>query len=78
MKKQIDNHSTNRTKSFNEKHRYVCITFNYIEQLFFLAFAVTGCVSIFAFTSSVRIPIRTISSVVRLKLCAGTRGIQRH
>ena len=54
----------------SEKHKKVCKTLNYIEHLLILAFVVTECVLISAFTSLVGIPIGIMSSAVGLKICA--------
>ena len=44
----------------------ICTTSKYIEQLCYLASAVTGCVSISAFASLVGIPTGTASSAAGL------------
>ena len=61
----------------SKKCKNVCMALNFIEQLFALASAVTGCVSIFTFTFSVSIPIGIMSSAVGLKICAITAGIKK-
>ena len=43
-----------------------------------LASAVTGCVSISAFTSLVGIPIANTNSAVGLRICAMTAGTIKH
>ena len=43
-----------------------------------LASAVTGCVSISAFTSLVGIPIANTNSAVGLRICAITAGTIKH
>ena len=55
-----------------KKHRMFCATLNYIEHLLILASAVTGCVSISAFASSVVIPLGIRCSSVGLKFFAIT------
>ena len=41
----------------SKKDNMVCTTLNYIEQSLILAFTITPCISIFAFPSSIDIPI---------------------
>ena len=43
-----------------------------------LTFAFTGCVSISAFASSVRIPLGRTNSGIGLKLCATISGIKKY
>ena len=47
---------------------------NYIEHLLILVSTITSCVSIFAFTSLVGIPIGITSSAIGLKICVITVG----
>ena len=61
----------------NKKHRKVCTTLKYIQH-FLLASVVTGCVSISAFASLVRISIGSKSSVIGLKNCAIIAGIKKY
>ena len=60
--------------------KYIDKTRNYFieEHLLILTFAVTGCVSISAFSSLVGLPIGTASSAVALKICAITAGIKKY
>ena len=55
----------------------VCTTLNYIEHFLILGSAVTGCVSISAFSSLVGIPIVITSSAVGLKICVITAAIKK-
>ena len=50
---------------------------NYIEHLLVLVSTVTGCVSISAFASLVCVPVSIMSSVVGIRNCAITAGIQK-
>ena len=58
----------------SKKHQKVCKTLNYIEQFLILASAITGCVSVSAFASSVDIPTGMTSSAIGLKFFAITAG----
>ena len=60
------------------KHKKVCTTLNYIEYLLSLISVISGCLSIFVFTSLVGIPIDITCSVVGLKICAITAGIKKY
>ena len=62
----------------SKKHKKVCTTLNYIEHFLILASAIAGCISISAFVSLLGIPIGITSSVVGLKICAVTAGIQMY
>ena len=53
----------------SKRHKKVYTALNYVEHFLILAFAVTGCVSISAFTSLVGIPLGIVSSLVATKLC---------
>ena len=46
----------------SKKPKKVCTALNYIEQFLILASAITGCVSIFTFTSLLGIPTGITSS----------------
>ena len=61
----------------SKKYKKVCMALNYIEQLLALASSVAECNSIFTFTSSVSIPIGSMSSAVGLKICVITAGIKK-
>ena len=43
-----------------------------------LAPAISGCISISAFTSLLRIPIRNTSSVIGLKICAIAAAMKKY
>ena len=60
------------------KHKKVCATLNYIEQLLILAFTVTGCIWISAFASLLGIPIGFTSSAIVLKICAIAAEIKKY
>ena len=62
----------------SKKHEKDCTTLNYIEQFLILASAITGCISISAFTSFVGIPIGTTSSEIGLRICAIAAGIIKY
>ena len=67
----------NRNKLISKKHKNVSATLNYIEHFLILGSAITGSVSIFAFTSLVGIPIGITSSAIELKTCVITVGIKK-
>ena len=67
----------NKYELMRKKHRMFCATLNYIEHLLILASAVTGCVSISAFASSVVIPLGIRCSSVGLKFVAITVVIKK-
>ena len=56
----------------------VWTTLNFIEHIFILASAITGCLSISAFTSIVGIPLEITSSAIGSKICAITAGIKKY
>ena len=59
-----------QSKLMSRKHKKVCTTLNYVEQFLILAFTITGCILISAFTSMLGISIRTTSSATKIKdLC---------
>ena len=60
-----------------KKHERVCTILNYIERFFFIASAITGCVSISPFASLLGIPIGITSSVIVVMICAITAGIKK-
>ena len=63
--KEID-----QNELMSKKQEKVCTILNYIEHFLILVSAVTGCISISAFASSLGIPIGKIaSSVIGLKTC---------
>ena len=54
----------------SKKHKKVCRTLNYIENFLVLASAITGCISISAFSSLIGIPIGITISAIGLQICA--------
>ena len=60
------------------KYKKTCINLNYVENLFILVSTVTGCVSISAFGSLVRVPVGITSSAVGLKMFGITAGIKKY
>ena len=54
----------------SKKHKKVCRTLNYIENFLVLASAITGCISISAFSSLIGIPIGIRISAIGLQICA--------
>ena len=61
----------------SKRHKKVCTTSYYIKQFLTLASAITGSVSISAFSSLVGIPVRITSSAIGLKIFAITTGIKK-
>ena len=61
----------------SRKHKKVCTTVNYIEHLLILASTITGCTSIFAFTSLIGIPVAITDTAIELKICAIAAGIKK-
>ena len=82
--KNIDETRNNLTEEINQnelmskRHIKVCTTLNYIEHFLILSFTITGCVSIYAFSSLVSIPIGIMSSTIGLKICAITATIKKY
>ena len=64
----------NQNKLMSKKHKKFCRVLNYIDHLRIVISTITGCVSIFAFTSLVGIPIGITSSAIGLKTCTLTAG----
>ena len=62
----------------SRKHEKVCVTLNYIEHFLILASAVTGCISLSAFSSLLGILIGITSSAIGLKMCAIAAGIKKY
>ena len=62
----------------SRKHEKVCVTLNYIENFLILASAVTGCISLSAFSSLLGILIGITSSAIGLKICAIAAGIKKY
>ena len=62
----------------SKKHKKVCATLNYIVHFLILGSAIVGCVSIFAFSSLVGIPIGITSSAIGLKTFEITGGTKKY
>ena len=62
----------------SKKLKNVCWALNYIEQLYILASAVAGCVSICAFALSAGILVGIASSVVGFKNSAITARVKKY
>ena len=62
----------------NKKRKNDCTTLNYIVQVLFLSSAITGCISISAFASLLRIPVEIASSAIGLKNCAIAAEIKKY
>ena len=58
----------NRNELMIKKHKKVCTNLNYIEHFLILASAITGCISISAFTFLIGIPIGITSSAIGLSI----------
>ena len=67
-----------QNKLISRKHKKVFTNLNYIEHFLILAPAITGCISISAFASTLGIPIGITNSVIRLKFCAIAAGIKKY
>ena len=61
----------------SKKHKKICSTINYIEQVLILASTNTGYISISAFASLFGILIGITSSAIGLKICAIAAGIKK-
>ena len=53
----------------SEKYKKTYKYQNYVEHLFIIASAITGCVSISAFASIVCVPVEITSSTIGIKIC---------
>ena len=62
------------SKKYKKTFKY----FNYVEHLLILASTVTGCVSISAFASLVRVPVGITCSAIGIKICKITAGIKKY
>ena len=67
-----------RNDSMSENYKNTCKYLNYVEQLLILVSTVTGCFSIFTFTSLVVIPVGITSSAVEKKIYATITRIKKH
>ena len=61
----------------SRNYKKICTTLNHIEHFLILAYTITGCISISAFTSFLGIPIRITSSRIGLKIFAITSSISQ-
>ena len=68
----------NQNELMSRKHTKICAVLNYVEHLLILTSTVTGCVSIFAFSSFVGIPVKITSFAVGLKTCDITARIKKY
>ena len=66
----------NQNEFMSNKHKNIFTTLNYTEHFLILVSEVTGCISIYAFTFFLGIPIGITSSPIRLKIFAITLGIK--
>ena len=62
----------------SNKPKKVCTTLKYVEQFIILVSAITGCISISAFTSLLGIRIWITSSAIGLKIYAITAEIKKY
>ena len=62
----------------SNKPKKVCTTLKYVEQFMILVSAITGCISISAFTSLLGIRIWITSSAIGLKIYAITAEIKKY
>ena len=62
----------------SRKHKKICTTLNYIEHFLVLASAITGYISVAAFSCFLGIPIGINCSAIGLKICEIAAGIKRH
>ena len=69
---------TEQNELLTRKHKTVCTTLNYIEQIHILVSAITACISTSAFAYLLCIPIKIMSSAIGLKICAIAAGIKKY
>ena len=62
----------------SEKYKKTSKYLNYVEHLFILTSAVTGCVSISVFASLICVSVCVTSSAVRLNICEIIPGIKKY
>ena len=62
----------------SNKHKNVSRTLNFFEHFLILTFAVTGCISISAFSSLFGIPLGITSSAIELKSFVIAAGIKKY
>ena len=70
--------SNNAKWMMNKNHKKVCTALNYIEHFLILASTITGCISVFAFTSLLSILMRVASFAIGLKISAITAGVIKY
>ena len=61
----------------SKKHKRVCTTLNYTEQVLILASTITGCVSISAFTSLIGTFLGITRSAIELQIYEAAAGIKK-
>ena len=61
----------------SEKYEKTYKYLNYVKNLFVLVLAVTSCVSIFAFASSVCVPVSITSYAMGLNICEACETLFR-
>ena len=69
---------TKQNELMSRKYKKVCRTINYVEHFLILSSTVTGCISISASTSLLRIPIGITSSAIRFNIWAITAEIKKY
>ena len=62
----------------SRKHKKVHATIDYIRHFLNLASTITGCISIYPFTSLTGFPKDITSSAIGLKICAIASGIKTY
>ena len=62
----------------SEKYKKTCKYLKYVEHFLILTSAVTGCVSVPAFTSLVCVSVCITSSTLGINICAITAGIKKY
>ena len=62
----------------SRKRKKVSTTLNHIAHFRILTSTITGCISISAFSSLICIPVGITSSIIGLKICAITAGINKY
>ena len=67
---------TNQSELLSKKHKKICTTLNCLEHFLILACAVTRYVSIFAFASSVDIPVGIARSNRVRNLCSNCGNLK--
>ena len=62
----------------SKKHKRFSTTLDYIENIFILGSALSGCISVSAFLFLVAIPILITSSAFELNICAIRTAIKKY